>query len=143
MITLEEFKQLANDTGLHLWKNEALFYNTETTWYISYPMPFFKEGLEDLSDFDIHCAIMSYAPNKERTELYVYDEIEYSFDRLDKIVNNKEIWTYNMVSSQEYDDGYKWKDKTYDELKNKLLQIKKEIFDKQQEVNLERIKGDF
>ena len=43
MITLDEFKQLAADTGLMLWENEALFYQRETTWYLSYPLPMFRE----------------------------------------------------------------------------------------------------
>ena len=42
MITLDEFKKLAADTGLMLWENEALFYKRETTYYLSYPMQMFR-----------------------------------------------------------------------------------------------------
>ena len=48
-----------------------------------------------------------------------------------------------MISALEYDDGLQWNDKTYDEIKDEVLKVKKMIFDKQQELNIERIKGDF
>ncbi len=46
MITLDEFKLLAADTGLMLWKNDVLFYKSEETYYLSYPMPMFRENCE-------------------------------------------------------------------------------------------------
>lgn len=48
-----------------------------------------------------------------------------------------------MVSSLKNDDGLQWNDKTYEEIRDELLKIKQKVFDKQQEINLERIKGDF
>ncbi len=46
MITLDEFKRLATDTGLMLWENESPFDNRETIFYLSYPMPMFRENCE-------------------------------------------------------------------------------------------------
>lgn len=143
MITLDQFKQLATDTGLMLWVNEALFYQRETTWYISYPMPMFKENCEEENDYKMKSSLISYAPYKEPPEIFIYGEILYDFDHLDKLVENKEIYCYNMVSALEYDDGQRWKDKTYEEIRDEVLKIKKKIFDKQQEINLEKLKGDF
>ena len=37
MISFEEFKQLAADTGLHLWKQEEA--ENDDEWFISYPLP--------------------------------------------------------------------------------------------------------
>ena len=48
-----------------------------------------------------------------------------------------------MISALEYDDRLQWNDKTYEEIRDDVLKVKKMIFDKQQEINLERIKGDF
>lgn len=143
MITLDQFKQLAADTGLMLWVNEALFYQRETTWYISYPMPMFKENCEEENDYKMKSSLISYAPYKEPPEIFIYGEILYDFDHLDKLVENKEIYCYNMVSALEYDDGLRWNDKTYEEIRDEVLKIKKKIFDKQQEINLEKLKGDF
>lgn len=143
MITLDQFKQLATDTGLMLWVNEALFYQRETTWYISYPMPMFKENCEEENDYKMKSSLISYAPYKEPPEIFIYGEILYDFDHLDKLVENKEIYCYNMVSALEYDDGLRWNDKTYEEIRDEVLKIKKKIFDKQQEINLEKLKGDF
>lgn len=143
MITLDQFKQLATDTGLMLWVNEALFYQRETTWYISYPMPMFKENCEEENDYKMKSSLISFAPYKEPPEIFIYGEILYDFDHLDKLVENKEIYCYNMVSALEYDDGLRWNDKTYEEIRDEVLKIKKKIFDKQQEINLEKLKGDF
>ena len=143
MITLDEFKQLATETGLMFWESEALFYKRETTFYISYPMPMFKENCEEDDDYKLKSAIISYAPYKEPAEIFIYGNILYDFDHLDKLIEGKEIYCYNMVSSIEYDDGQQWKDKTYEEIRDEVLKVKKIIFDKQQEINLEKIKGDF
>ena len=143
MLTLDKFKQLATDTGLMFWENEALFYKRETTYYLSYPMPMFRENCENDEDYKIKSAVMSFAPYKEPTEIYIYGKILYDFVHLDKLVEGKEIYCYNMISALEYDDGLQWNDKTYDEIKDEVLKVKKMIFDKQQELNLERIKGDF
>ena len=143
MITLDEFKKLATVTGLLLWKNEVLFYESEETWYISYPLPMFKENCEEPDDYKLKSSIISFAPYKEKPEIYIYDEVIYDYDHLDKIVGGKEIWCYNLVSSIQYDDGQKWNDKTYEEILEIILQTKKKIFEKQQEINLEKIKGDF
>lgn len=143
MITLDEFKRLATDTGLMFWENEALFYKRETTFYLSYPMPMFRENCEEEDDYKLKSAVISYAPYKEPAEIFIYGNILYDFDHLDKLIEGKEIYCYNMVSSIEYDDGQQWKDKTYEEIRDEVLKVKKIIFDKQQEINLERIKGDF
>lgn len=142
MITLEDFKRLATDTGLMLWVN-ALFYQRETTWYLSYPMPMFRENCEEEEDYKIKSALISFAPYKEPAEIYIYGKILYDFDHLDKLIEGKEIYCYNMISSVEYDDGLHWNKKTYEEIRDELLKIKKIVFDKQQEINLEKIKGDF
>ena len=143
MITLDEFKQLATDTGLMLWKNDVLFYKSEETYYLSYPMPMFRENCEVKDDYKLKSAVMSFAPYKEPTEIYIYGKILYDFSHLDKMVKAKEIYCYNMVSALEYDDGLQWNDKTYEEIMDEVLKVKKMIFDKQQEINLEKIKGDF
>ena len=143
MITLDEFKLLAADTGLMLWKNDVLFYKSEETYYLSYPMPMFRENCEVKDDYKLKSAVMSFAPYKEPTEIYIYGKILYDFSHLDKLVEGKEIYCYNMISALEYDDGLQWNDKTYDKIKDEVLKVKKMIFDKQQELNLERIKGDF
>ena len=143
MITLDEIKQLATETGLMFWESEALFYKRETTFYISYPMPMFKENCEEDDDYKLKSAIISYAPYKDPAEIFIYGNILYDFDHLDKLIEGKEIYCYNMVSSIEYDDGQQWKDKTYEEIRDEVLKVKKIIFDKQQEINLEKIKGDF
>ena len=143
MITLDEFKQLATDTGLMLWKTGALFYDREITWYLSYPMPMFRENCEEEDDYKIKSALISFAPHKEPPEIYIYGNILYDFDHLDKMIEGKEIYCYNMISALEYDDGLQWHDKTYEEIRDELLKIKKIVFDKQQEINLEKIKGDF
>lgn len=143
MITLDEFKRLAADTGLMLWENEALFYKRETTYYLSYPMPMFRENCEVEDDYKLKSAVMSFAPYREPPEIYIYGNILYDFDHLDKLVEGKEIYCYNMISALENDVGLQWNDKTYDEIRDEVLKVKKMIFDKQQELNLERIKGDF
>lgn len=71
------------------------------------------------------------------------EKILYDFSHLDKLVEGKEIYCYNMISALENDVGLQWNDKTYDEIRDEVLKVKKMIFDKQQELNLERIKGDF
>lgn len=143
MITLDEFKLLAADTGLMFWESEALFYKRETTYYLSYPMPMFRENCEVEDDYKLKSAVISFAPYKEQTEIYIYGKILYDFVHLDKLVEGKEIYCYNMISALEYDDGLQWNDKTYEEIRDEVLKVKKMIFDKQQEINLERIKGDF
>lgn len=143
MITLDEFKRLATDTGLMFWENEALFYKRETTYYLSYPMPMFRENCENDEDYKLKSAVISLAPYKDQTEIYIYGKILYYLDHLDKMVKAKEIYCYNMVSALEYDDGLQWNDKTYEEIMDEVLKVKKMIFDKQQEINLEKIKGDF
>lgn len=143
MITLEEFKKLATDTGLMLWKNDVLFYKSEETYYLSYPMPMFRENCEDEDDYKMKSAVISLEPYKEQTEIYIYGKILYDLDHLDKMVEGKEIYCYNMISALEYDDGLQWNDKTYEEIRDEVLKVKKMIFDKQHEINLERIKGDF
>lgn len=143
MITLEEFKKLATDTGLMLWEKEPLFHQRETIFYLSYPMPMFRENCEDEDDYKMKSAVISLAPYKEQTEIYIYGKILYYLDHLDKMVEGKEIYSYNMVSAIEYDDGLQWNDKTYEEIRDEVLKVKKMIFDKQHEINLERIKGDF
>lgn len=143
MITLDEFKRLATDTGLMLWENEALFHQRETIFYLSYPMPMFRENCEDEDDYKMKSAVISLEPYKEQTEIYIYGKILYDLDHLDKMVEGKEIYSYNMVSAIEYDDGLQWNDKTYEEIRDEVLKVKKMIFDKQHEINLERIKGDF
>lgn len=143
MITLDEFKQLATDTGLMLWEKEPLFHQRETIFYLSYPMPMFRENCEDDDDYKMKSAIISLEPYKEQTEIYIYGKILYDLDHLDKMVEGKEIYSYNMVSAIEYDDGLQWNDKTYEEIRDEVLKVKKMIFDKQHEINLERIKGDF
>lgn len=72
MITLDEFKRLAADTGLMLWKNDELFYKSEETYYLSYPMPMFRENCEVKDDYKLKSAVMSFAPYKEPTEIYIY-----------------------------------------------------------------------
>ena len=143
MITLDEFKQLATDTGLMLWETESLFYQREITWYLSYPMPMFRDNCEEADDYKMKSALISFAPHKDPVEIYIYGKILYDFDHLDKIIEGKEIYCYNMISALEYDDGLQWNDKTYEEIRDGLLKIKKQVFDKQQEINLEKIKGDF
>lgn len=143
MITLDEFKQLATDTGLMLWINEALFYKREETWYLSYPLPMFRENCEEEEDYKLKSSLISLAPYKEPAEIFIYDNILYDFDHLDKLVEGKKNYCYNMVSSLKNDDGLQWNDKTYEEIRDELLKIKQKVFDKQQEINLERIKGDF
>lgn len=143
MITLDEFKQLATDTGLMLWINEALFYKREETWYLSYPLPMFRENCEEEEDYKLKSSLISLAPYKEPAEIFIYGNILYDFDHLDKLVEGKEIYCYNMISSLKDDDGLQWNDKTYEEIRDELLKIKQKVFDKQQEINLERIKGDF
>lgn len=143
MITLDEFKKLATDTGLMFWENEALFYQRETTYYLSYPMPMFRENCEEEDDYKLKSAVISFAPHKEPAEIFIYGNILYDFDHLDKLIEGKEIYCYNMVSSIEYDDGQQWNNKTYEEIRDEVLKVKKIIFDKQQEINLEKIKGDF
>ena len=143
MITLDEFKKLATDTGLMLWEKEPLFYQRETIFYLSYPMPMFRENCEDDDDYKIKSAVISLEPYKEPAEIYIYGKILYDLDHLDKLVEGKEIYSYNMVSALDYDEGLQWNDKTYEEIRDEVLKVKKMIFDKQQEINLERIKGDF
>lgn len=143
MITLDEFKKLATDTGLMLWKKESLFYQRETIFYLSYPMPMFRENCEDDEDYKMKSAVISLEPYKEPAEIYIYGKILYDSDHLDKLVEGKEIYSYNMISALEHDDGLQWNDKTYEEIRDEVLKVKKMIFDKQQEINLERIKGDF
>ena len=143
MITLDEFKRLATDTGLMLWENEALFYKREETWYLSYPLPMFRENCEEEEDYKLKSSLISFAPYKEAAEICIYGDILYDFDHLDKMVKGKDIYSYNMISSLKDDDGLQWNDKTYEEIRDELLKIKQKVFDKQQEINLERIKGDF
>ena len=143
MITLDEFKKLATDTGLMLWEKEPLFYQRETIFYLSYPMPMFRENCEVEDDYKLKSAVISLEPYKEPAEIYIYGKILYDLDHLDKMVEGKEIYSYNMVSALEYEDGLQWNDKTYEEIRDEVLKVKKMIFDKQQEINLERIKGDF
>lgn len=142
MITLDEFKKLATDTGLMLWGNESPYDNRYTIFYLSYPMPMFRENCEDDEDYKMKSAVISLAPYKDQPEIFIYGKIHYDFDHLEKLVNGKEIYNYNMISSFE-DDGLQWKYKTYAEIRDEVLKVKKMIFDKQQEINLERIKGDF
>lgn len=142
MITLDEFKKLATDTGLMLWEKEPLFYQRETIFYLSYPMPMFRKNCEDDDDYKMKSAVISLEPYKEPAEIYIYGKILYDLDHLDKI-KGKEIYFYNMISALEYDDGLQWNDKTYEEIRDEVLKVKKMIFDKQQEINLEKIKGDF
>lgn len=143
MITLDEFKKLATDTGLMLWEKEPLFYQRETIFYLSYPMPMFRENCEDDDDYKMKSAVISLEPYKKPAEIYIYGKILYDLDHLDKLVEGKEIYSYNMVSALDYDEGLQWNDKTYEEIRDEVLKVKKMIFDKQQEINLERIKGDF
>ena len=143
MITLDEFKKLATDTGLMLWEKEPLFYQRETIFYLSYPMPMFRENCEDDDDYKMKSAVISLEPYKEPAEIYIYGKILYDLDHLDKLVEGKEIYSYNMVSALDYDEGLQWNDKTYEEIRDEVLKVKKMIFDKQHEINLERIKGDF
>lgn len=143
MITLDEFKKLATATGLMLWINEALFYKREETWYLSYPLPMFRENCEEEEDYKLKSSLISFAPYKEPAEIYIYGDILYDFDHLDKMAKGKEIYSYNMISSLKNDDGLQCNDKTYEEIRDELLKIKQKVFDKQQEINLERIKGDF
>lgn len=142
MITLDEFKKLATDTGLMLWGNESPYDNRYTIFYLSYPMPMFRENCEDDEDYKMKSAVISLAPYKDQPEIFIYGKIHYDFDHLEKLVNGKEIYNYNMISSFE-DDGLQWKYKTYAEIRDEVLKVKKMIFDKQQEINIERIKGDF
>ncbi len=88
-------------------------------------------------------AVISLEPYKKPAEMYIYGKILYDFDHLDKLVEGKEIYCYNMISALEYDDGLQWNNKTYDEIRYEVLKVKKMIFDKQQELNIEKIKGDF
>ena len=142
MITVDEFKKLATDTGLMLWENESPFDKRYTIFYLSYPMPMFRENCEDDEDYKIKSAVISLVPYNDPPEIFIYSKIHYDFDHLVKLVNGKEIYNYNMISSFE-DDGLQWNDKTYAEIMDEVLKVKKMIFDKQQEINLERIKGDF
>lgn len=142
MITLDEFKRLATDTGLMLWENVSPFDNRETIFYLSYPMPMFRENCEN-DDYKMKSAVISLEPYKKPAEMYIYGKILYDLDHLDKMVKGKEIYSYNMVSALEYDGGLQWNDKTYEEIMDEVLKVKKMIFDKQQEINLEKIKGDF
>ena len=140
MITLDEFKQLATDTGLMLWKNEAPCCESETTWFLSYPLPMFRENCEEEVDYKLNSALISLVPS---AEIFIYDNIHYDFDHLDKMIRDKEIYCYNMISSLKNDEVLKWNNKTYEEIKKEVLKIKQKVFDKQQEINLEKIKGDF
>ena len=126
-----------------LWEKEPLFHQRETIFYLSYPMPMFRGNCEDEDDYKMKSAVISFEPYKEQTEIYIYGKILYDLDHLDKMVKGKEIYFYNMVSAIEYDDGLQWNDKTYEEIRDEVLKVKKMIFDKQQKINLERIKGDF
>ena len=49
----------------------------------------------------------------------------------------KPLWNYLNKNKK---DTYKL---TYEEIKKEVLKIKQKVFDKQQEINLEKIKGDF
>lgn len=143
MLTLDKFKQLATDTGLMFWENESPFNQLDTIFYLSYPMPMFRENCENDEDYKLKSAVISLEPYKDPIEIYIYGKILHDLDHLDKMVKAKEIYCYNMVSALEYDDGLQWNDKTYEEIRVEVLKVKKMIFDKQQEINLERIKGDF
>lgn len=143
MLTLDKFKRLATDTGLMLWEDKTAFSQRETIFYLSYPMPMFRENCESDEDYKMKSAVISFEPYKEPAEINIYSKILYEFDHFDKMVKAKEIYCYNMVSALEYDDGLQWNDKTYEEIRDEVLKVKKMIFDKQQEINLERIKGDF
>ena len=143
MLTLDKFKQLATDTGLMFWENESPFNQLDTIFYLSYPMPMFRENCENDEDYKLNSAVISLEPYKDPIEIYIYGKILHDLDHLDKMVKTKEIYCYNMVSALEYDDGLQWNDKTYEEIRDEVLKVKKMIFDKQQEINLERIKGDF
>lgn len=142
MLTLDEFKKLATDTGLMFWENESPFNQLDTIFYLSYPMPMFRDNCENDEDYKLKSAVISLEPYKDPIEIYIYGKILHDLDHLDKI-KGKEIYCYNMVSALEYDDGLQWNDKTYEEIRDEVLKVKKMIFDKQQEINLERIKGDF
>ena len=142
MITFDEFKLLATDTGLILWEYESPYDNRETIFYLSYPMPMFRENCESDEDYKIKSAVISFEPYKKPAEMYIYGKILYDLEHLD-MIKGKEIYSYNMISALEYDDGLQWNDKTYEEIRDEILKVKKMIFDKQQEINLERIKGDF
>ena len=143
MITLDEFKKLATDTGLMFWENESPFNQLDTIFYLSYPMPMFRDNCENDEDYKLKSAVISLEPYKEPAEIYIYGKILYDLVHLDKLVEGKEIYSYNMVSALDYDEGLQWNDKTYEEIRDEVLKVKKMIFDKQQEINLERIKGDF
>lgn len=134
MITKKEFKQLANDTGLSYWEEVE-----EGISYISYPLPLFNENMIDPDQIKLHCAIISYAPD----EIYVYDKLIHEKDYAETLIQKREIYQYNLVSSIFEDDGRKWHSSSYDELLDKILKIKQMLFNEQQQINLDKIKGDF
>ena len=102
-------------------------------------MPMFRENcVEEI--YKLKSTLISFAPYKDQPEIFIYGKILYDFD---KLVEGKTIYYFNMISSLEYDDGLQWNEKTYEEIRDEVLKVKKMIFDKQQEINLERIKGDF
>lgn len=134
MITYEQFKQLANDTGLVYWEDDEIH-----TAYISYPLPLFNENLIDPYQIKLHSAIISYAP----AEIFVYDKLIHEKDYAETLIQKREIYQYNLVSSIFEDDGTKWHSSSYDELRDKILKIKQMLFNEQQQINLDKIKGDF
>ena len=131
MISFEEFKQLAADTGLHLWKQEEA--ENDDEWFISYPLPMFTETPL------LHSAIMSYVPNRIPTEMYIYDELRYDIDFVNLSHKDNKRY-YSLISSKHSfgDDNH-----TYDELKTILLNMKKKLLKKQEKINLKEIEGDF
>ena len=134
MITLNEFKQIANDTGLVYWEDSEIH-----TAYISYPLPMFNENINDPLHLKIHSAVISYAPD----EIYVYDKLIYDRDNAETLIQKREIRQYNLVSSIFDDDGKKWHCSSYEELRDKVLKVKQMVFNEQQQINIEKIKGDF
>jgi hypothetical protein len=134
MITKNEFKQLANDTGLSYWKEVE-----EENSYISYPLPLFNENLIDPYQIKLHSAIISYAPG----EIFVYDKLIHEKDYAETLIQKREIYQYNLVSSIFEDDGTKWHNSSYEELRDKILKVKQMLFNEQQQINLDKIKGDF
>ena len=75
MITVDEFKRLATNTGLMLWEYEALLNKSETTWYLSYPLPMFRENCTFEDDYKLQSALISFTPYKEPAEIFIYENI--------------------------------------------------------------------
>lgn len=123
MIRLDEFKRLATETGLHLWKSEV-----DTEWYISYPLPMFE------GDTLLQSALMSIVP--EYDIFYIYDSLQLQTDTV-----NKNLKYYTLLATDSFQENHN--NKTYEDLKKHLLKMKKKLLNKQIKLNFKKMEGDF